>query len=197
MKITKLKIDELIPYEKNPRINNESVGHVMSSIKEFGFQQPIVVDSKNVIIIGHTRLLAAKKLKLKEVPVHVASNLSEAQVKALRLADNKVGEKSFWDTELLREEIGELADLDFDTDLKDLGFEDFELKSVFDAGDDDESPADNEFEDDDLPATSKPNDSLKIRFDDMTEKSEAYSILGVDPKKKAVDWIDVKRALDL
>lgn len=198
MKIQKIKTDSLIPYDKNPRNNNESISSVMSSIKEFGFQQPIVVDKKLVVIIGHTRLQAAKNLKMKEVPVHIADDLSKAQVKALRLVDNKSGEKSFWDTELLREEIGDLADLDFDVDMKDFGFEDFELKSVFDGNDDDPENKDNSFdEENDLPDVKKASDSLKIRFEDVTEKSEAYTILGVDPKKKAVDWQDVKRALNL
>lgn len=196
MKIIKMSTTDLIPYEKNPRVSTESVGQVMSSIKEFGFQQPIVVDSDHVIIIGHTRLQAAINLKIALVPVHVASDLSKAQVKALRLADNRVGEKSFWDTELLRGEIGDLAGLDFETDMKEFGFEGFELKSVFD-GDGDSENVDNSFDDDDLPPTSKANTTLKIRFDDMKEKSEAYSILGVDAKKKAVDWNDVKKALDL
>ena len=94
-----------------------------------------------------------------EVPVHIASDLSDAQVKALRLADNKAGEKSFWDIELLRDEIGDLGDLDFDADMKDFGFEEFEVKPVFEEN---AGNADNSFEEDDIPVSTKINDSLKI-----------------------------------
>lgn len=199
MKIQNIKIDSLIPYDKNPRNNNESISSVMNSIKEFGFQQPIVVTKKRVVIIGHTRLLAAKNLKMKEVPVLIADGLSHSQVKALRLVDNKTGEKSFWDTELLRDEISDLAGLNFDIDMKDFGFEDFELNSVFGANEGGEGTNDTSFDesDDELPPLKKVGDSLKIRFENKEEKYDAYTILGVDPKKSAVDWADVKRALNL
>lgn len=194
MKIKNTVIDKLIPYDKNPRINNESIGHVVSSIREFGFQQPIVVDKNWVVIIGHTRLQAAKVLKLEKVPVHVADYLSIAKVKALRLADNKTGEKSFWDVELLREEVGDLKELEFDTDLEEFGFESFETNPVFE----DPSNSGEEPDESDLPPARNPTkDSLKIIFDDPSDKIDAFTILGVDPSKKAVDWEDVKRALNL
>ena len=118
MEIVTVKTDSIIPYERNPRRNTEAVKYVAQSIKEFGFKQPIVLDKDNVIIAGHTRWLAAQTLGLDEVPCVVAKDLSDEQVKAYRLADNKVGEIASWDFDLLAEE---LADIDFD--MSDFGFE--------------------------------------------------------------------------
>lgn len=109
-----VKIQDIIPYDKNPRINDDSVDKVAASIREFGFKVPIMLDSKNVIIAGHTRLKAAKKLKLKELPCVYADDLSDEQVKALRLADNKVGESSLWDEDLLSEELSGILNIDMD-----------------------------------------------------------------------------------
>ena len=89
MKIIDRKTSDIIPYDKNPRINNNAVDKTMMSIKEYGFQQPIVVDKSGIIITGHTRLKAAVKLGMKTCPVIVAENLSDAQIKAYRIADNK------------------------------------------------------------------------------------------------------------
>lgn len=116
-------IKSIRPYEKNPRRNDEAVDAVAASIREFGWQQPIVVDKDGVIIAGHTRYKAAKKLKCDTVPVVVADDLTDDQVKAYRLADNKTGELAEWDTALLGEELAELADFDmsqfgFDTILQ-------------------------------------------------------------------------------
>lgn len=131
------------PYPKNPRINDDAVDFVANSIKEFGFRSPIVVDKDGVVIAGHTRLKAAKKLGLKDAPVIVASDLSDEQVRALRLADNKTAEVSEWDLDLLDQEIAEIADLD----MADFGFDgvelDEELNSSTEAVDDDfEEPED-------------------------------------------------------
>ena len=101
LKIEYLKTDNLVPYINNPRINDNAVDVVAGSIAEFGFRNPIIVDKNNVIIAGHTRLLAAKKLGLAEVPVIRADDLTETQVKALRIADNKTAELAEWDTEML------------------------------------------------------------------------------------------------
>ena len=108
------KVSELIPYINNPRNNDNAVDAVASSIKNFGFKVPIVVDSNNEIINGHTRLKAAQKLGLETVPVIVADDLTPEQVKAFRLADNKVGEIATWDEEMLAIELEELKNLDFD-----------------------------------------------------------------------------------
>lgn len=122
------KVSELIPYINNPRNNDEAVDAVASSIKNFGFKVPIVVDSNNEIINGHTRLKAAQKLGLETVPVIVADDLTPEQVKAFRLADNKVGEIATWNDEMLAIELGELAEIDFD--MMEFGFEIEEEKEV-------------------------------------------------------------------
>ena len=111
LKIEYLETDNLIPYINNPRINGNAVDAVAGSIAEFGFRNPIIIDKDNVIIAGHTRLLAAKKLGLTEVPVVRADDLTEAQVKAYRIADNKTAELSEWDTEMLVLELEEIGDL--------------------------------------------------------------------------------------
>ena len=114
MKVQEMGIDEIKPYENNPRINDKSVDDVAKSIKEFGWQQPIVVDKDNVIIVGHTRWKAAKQLGMTKVPVVVASNLTPQQVKAYRLADNKVSEESIWDNKKLLDELDEINKIDDD-----------------------------------------------------------------------------------
>ncbi len=121
------ELSRIKPYPNNPRINKEAVAFVARSIKEFGFQQPIVVDGDGVVIAGHTRLRAAKKLKLKTAPVLVASELSEDQVKAYRLADNKTGELAIWDLAKLQIELADLENLSFN--MTDFGFS-FELDPV-------------------------------------------------------------------
>lgn len=118
MEIKTLKIGDIHPYEKNPRKNDKSVAAVARSIEEFGWQQPIVVDVNHEIICGHTRYKAAKKLGMKEVPCVIAENLTEEQIKAYRLADNKVGESSEWDLPLLSEELADIIDID----MSDFGF---------------------------------------------------------------------------
>ena len=120
MKIVDKKIEELKPYDKNPRINDEAVDYVANSIKEFGFKVPIVIDKNNVIVAGHTRLKASKKLGLDKVPCIVADDLTDEQIKAFRLADNKVSEQASWNYDLLDKEL-DIIDIDmslfgFDTD---------------------------------------------------------------------------------
>ena len=120
MLIIQRKITEIKPYEKNPRKNDEAVKYVAESIKQFGFKVPIVIDSQNIIVAGHTRWKAAKKLGLSEVPCIVADDLNDEQIKAYRLADNKVSEKAEWDFELLSDELEDL----FDFDMSVFGFDD-------------------------------------------------------------------------
>jgi len=117
MDIINLPIDRLIPYANNPRNNNNSVDLVAASIKEFGFKVPIIVDREYVIVAGHTRLLAAKKLGLDEVPCLIADDLTDAQIKAFRLADNKVSEFSGWDMDKL---VVEMEMIEFD--MTEFGF---------------------------------------------------------------------------
>ena len=111
-KIVVKNVSELKGYEKNPRRNDDAVEAVANSIREFGFKVPIVIDSNNVIVAGHTRLKASIKLGLKEVPCIVADDLSPEQVKAFRLADNKTAEKAMWDFDLLNEELNEITNID-------------------------------------------------------------------------------------
>ena len=112
MQIVYKKVNELVPYENNPRINDEAVEYVKNSIKEFGFKVPIVIDKDNVIIAGHTRIKASKELGIKDIPCIIADDLTEEQVKAFRLADNKVSEKSQWDFSKLDEELDSILDID-------------------------------------------------------------------------------------
>lgn len=128
MNIIKMKVEELIPYINNPRNNENAVDKVASSISEFGFKNPIVIDKNNVIINGHTRLLASKKLGLKEVPVIVADDLSEAQIKAFRIADNKTSEYAEWNEKLLKLELEQLEDMNFDLDNLNIDYSDFNLE---------------------------------------------------------------------
>ena len=110
MNIVEKRIDEIRPYENNPRFNDEAVEYVAESIKQYGWKQPIVVDTGGVIIAGHTRYKAAKLLGMDTVPVLVASDLTADQVKAYRLADNKVSDFSQWDNKLLLQELDEIPD---------------------------------------------------------------------------------------
>jgi DNA modification methylase len=145
MKIEMWPLPDVKPYGSNPRKNENAVDAVARSIEEFGFRVPIVVDGEGVIIAGHTRLKAAEKLGLGKVPVHVARDLTPEQVRALRIADNKLHELSSWDIDLLPIELGELKALDFDLSL--LGFGELELDRLLNAGgnagltDPDEVPA--------------------------------------------------------
>lgn len=124
MKVITVPIDKVVPYDKNPRNNDDAVKPTAESIKQFGWQQPIVVDKNNVIVAGHTRYKAAKKLKLKEVPIVYAQHkdgtwLTEEEVNAYRLADNKTGELAEWDDDLLAGELGDITDID----MSDFGFD--------------------------------------------------------------------------
>jgi site-specific DNA-methyltransferase (adenine-specific) len=128
MQIQLIEIEKLKPYEKNPRHNDSAVEKVAQSIKEFGFRQPIVVDKNFEVIAGHTRLKAALQLGLKEVPVHVAENLSKAQIKAYRLADNRVAQEASWNIGLLTDELENLQISDFDLSL--TGFDSSEIDNL-------------------------------------------------------------------
>jgi ParB-like chromosome segregation protein Spo0J len=110
MKVQQIKIDKLIPYENNPRVNEFAVDAVMESIKRFGFRNPILVDKDMVIIAGHTRLWAARMLNLDSVPVHIAKDLDEDQVRQLRIADNKTAELAEWDDQKLADEIRQILE---------------------------------------------------------------------------------------
>lgn len=143
MDIIEMKLNDLHPYENNPRYNDDAVEAVASSIKQFGFKVPIIIDKNNVIVTGHTRYKAAKKLGLEKVPCIKADDLTDQQIKAFRLADNKVSEIATWDMEKLNLELEEIEDIDMsdfgfempniETDLDDDGWYGDERERTFDA----------------------------------------------------------------
>lgn len=135
MEIIKKHIDEVIPYEKNPRFNDNAVDAVAKSIQEFGWKVPIVIDKNNVIVTGHTRYKAAKKLGIENIPCVIADDLTDAQVKAYRIADNKVADFSLWDNKLLLDELDELNKMDDDL------FTGFVLGDTFDILDESDKSA--------------------------------------------------------
>lgn len=128
MRIEYLKPSEIIPYENNPRNNDEAVEYVANSIKEFGFKVPIVIDANNVIVTGHTRHKASEMLGLEKVPCIRADDLTEEQIKAFRLADNKVSEIATWDVDMLRSELEEISMSMSEFGFDDIGEEEIEIK---------------------------------------------------------------------
>ncbi|MEI8194741.1 MAG: DNA modification methylase [Phycisphaerae bacterium] len=156
MQIELRPIDQIKPYPGNPRNNDDAVDAVAKSLKEYGFRQPIVVDTEGIIIVGHTRYKAAVKLGLAQVPVHVATDLTPAQVKAYRIADNATAEIADWNYELLPIELSGLEEMNYDLGM--LGFDQEELKRIM-SGDVQEGLTDP----DDVPlppdaATTQPGD---------------------------------------
>lgn len=136
MKIEEIDINLIQPYENNPRNNENSVDKVAKSIKEFGFKVPIIIDKDNIIVAGHTRYLAAKKNEMDKLPCIRADDLTDEQVKAFRLVDNKVTEFSEWDLDLLNMELDDLKE--FDIDMSEFGFDlDFDVSGNEQVEDDD------------------------------------------------------------
>lgn len=124
MKIVEKKIEELIDYARNPRRNGDAVDTIAASLREFGWKQPVVIDRDGVIVAGHTRVRAAKKLGMTKVPCLIADDLTPEQIKAYRILDNKSNEKSQWDIELLLLELDELNidwKAEFDITFPELG----------------------------------------------------------------------------
>ena len=119
MEIIQIKTSQLIPYENNPRQNKDAVPAVMKSIQEFGFKVPIVIDKNNVIVAGHTRVMAAQKLGMDSVPCIIADDLTDEQIRAFRLADNKTAELADWDLDLLGKELAGITGID----MTQFGFE--------------------------------------------------------------------------
>lgn len=139
MEVIDKRIEDIIPYENNPRKNDDAVDAVANSIKQFGFKVPIVIDQNNVIVCGHTRYKASKKLGLKTVPCVIADDLTEDQIKAFRLADNKTNELAEWDVDMLMQELSEISidmsefgfiDDAVDTDYSDVQEDGYEEKEI-------------------------------------------------------------------
>ncbi len=161
MNIQTINIKDLKPYEKNPRHNDEAVKYVTESIKQFGVKVPLVIDKDNVIVCGHTRYKACKKLGITEIPCVIADDLTEEQIKAFRLADNKTSEFAEWDYSLLDEELSDIIDLD----MGDFGF-----------GDDDEEE-EKEIERDDLSDSVKETFEVIIECTDEMQQEAVYTRL--------------------
>jgi DNA modification methylase len=177
MKIVLRPLAELRPYEKNPRLNDDAVDAVAASIREFGFRQPIVVDSDGAIICGHTRYKAAQKLGLEKVPVHVATDLTPEQIKAYRIADNQTASLAEWNYDLLPIEIGELQAANYDLGL--LGFDQDELAKLL-GGDLQEGLTDP----DDVPA---PPDEAVTQPGDLWVLGDHRLLCGDSSKSEDVD----------
>jgi DNA modification methylase len=181
MKIELWPLPRVKPYPNNPRLNDDAVDAVVASIREFGFRQPIVVDSDGVIIVGHTRWKAAQKLGLEKVPVHVAKDLTPEQIKAYRIADNKTNELAEWNLDLLPIELADLQAANYDLGL--LGFDQDELAKLLN-GDLNEGLCDP----DDVPA---PPDEATTQPGDLWILGDHRLLCG-DSSKPA----DVDRLLD-
>lgn len=189
MKIIDTPLDQLTPYEFNPRNNENAIDAVANSIKEFGFKVPIVVDKDGVLVAGHTRYEAAKKLGLQSVPCIVADDLTPEQVKAFRIADNKTGEKASWDEELLSKELSGILD---DFDMTDFGFGDFELTVLTE--DMTPEPFDKEIEKEYEPLEEKFLKSERVIITYTADQKEALAeLLGVDLDKVTYSAEDVLR----
>lgn len=161
MRILSISIDKVKPYENNPRYNDEAVDAVMASIKEFGFKVPIVIDKDNVIVTGHTRYKASKKLGLKTIPCIRADDLSDDQIKAFRVADNRVAEIAEWDFDKLAIEMDEI-----DLDMSVFGFDMDSFKDLDDI--EDEVTDDDGYYGDERERTNKAYNLDLIDYDNLT-----------------------------
>ena len=136
MQIIYKKLEELHPYKNNPRRNDKAVDAVANSIQEFGFKVPVVIDKSGEIIAGHTRYKAAKKLEMKQIPCIIADDLTEEQIRAFRIADNKVGEMAGWDFDLLDEELEKMSYIDMEKfGFFDSGVSDEDIEKFFEESD--------------------------------------------------------------
>ena len=167
MEVKNVSVKDIVPYENNPRKNADAVQVVMNSIREFGFKQPIVLDENNVIVVGHTRFMAAKKLGYTEVPCIIASDLTEEQVNAYRLADNKTNEYAEWDMAMLESELSSILDIDMEMFGFEMGAEE-EARKV------DEQP--------------------EVEFTEVLGEEHNYIVLYFDNE---VDWLQAESLFEL
>ena len=186
MNIIEKNLKDIKPYEKNPRKNDNAVEYVANSIKEFGFQQPIVIDKNNVIVAGHTRYKASKKLGLEKVPCIIADDLTDEQIKAYRLADNKVGESAKWDEGLLGTELSEILNInmelfDFDLTIDEEEDEEPEVEFTRELGEE--------------------NNYIVLMFDNTVDWLQAQTLFDLKPvkaldSKKGFERIGLGRVID-
>lgn len=187
--------EELIPYEKNPRDNRAALDAIELSIEEYGFTNPILVNEEKVILAGHTRREAAILAGLEKVPYIVVDGLTEAQQKAYRLADNKLSELSIWDEDLLKEELEDLLDEDYDISL--TGFSDVDLIDLLK---DEEDLEDIESEEPKEKKTTLPmlrfgSNSVRITQDELIMLSNRYNeYVEAEPGEGFVTWL-LKRGI--
>jgi hypothetical protein len=185
---------DLIPYENNPRVNDYAVKKVLESIKEFKFRNPILVDANMVIIAGHTRREASILAGLTEVPYIVADDLTPEQVKAYRIADNKLAELSSWDEEMLKEELWGLQEVDFPLEV--MGFTEMDLKDLF--TEEDEEPAKEKTPKEEkttLPMLRFGSNSVRITEDELVMLSNRYNeYVELTPEEGFILWL-LKRGL--
>ncbi len=179
MKVEMRNVSEITPYANNPRLNDQAVDAVAASIQEFGFRQPLVLDEDGIIVVGGTRYKAALKLGLQQVPVHVATGLSPAQIKAYRIADNQTADLADWNHDLLVQELIDLQGMDFDLDL--VGFSVDELTELLRSG-----PTDGLTNPDDIPELP---DEAKTKPGDLWSLGKHRLLCGDSGKPEDVDCL--------
>ena len=178
MQIYDKQLDEIKPYENNPRHNDNAVDAVAASIREFGFKVPLVIDRDGVIVAGHTRLKAAKKLGLDKVPCFIADDLTDEQVRAFRLADNKVGELATWDLDTLKVELDNIGEID----LSDMGFD----------LNDDDKPAEDIIE----PTEKEINGYQFVHYMITVDINHHDKIIGLINQLKEIEGVEVESTLN-
>ena len=183
---------DLIPYENNPRVNDYAVKKVLESIKEFGFRNPILVDADMVIIAGHTRREASILAGLAEVPYIIADDLTPEQVKAYRIADNKLAELAVWDEDLLREELFSLQEAEFSLEV--MGFTEMDLTKLFEEPEEPKEKKPKE-EKTTLPMLRFGSNSVRITEDELVMLSNRYNeFVEATPEEGFITWL-LKRGL--
>lgn len=187
--------EELIPYEKNPRDNRLAIDDVVRSIEEYGFTNPILVNEEKVILAGHTRREAAILAGMERVPYIVVDGLTEAQQRAYRLADNKLSELALWDEDLLKEELEDLLDADYDLSL--TGFSDIDLTDLLKDEEDleDIEPEEPKEKKTTLPMLRFGSNSVRITQDELIMLSNRYNeYVEAEPGEGFVTWL-LKRGI--
>lgn len=187
--------EELIPYEKNPRDNRLAIDDVVRSIEEYGFTNPILVNEEKVILAGHTRREAAILAGMERVPYIVVDGLTEAQQRAYRLADNKLSELALWDEDLLKEELEDLLDADYDLSL--TGFSDVDLTDILKDEEDleDIEPEEPKEKKTTLPMLRFGSNSVRITQDELIMLSNRYNeYVEAEPGEGFVIWL-LKRGI--